>query len=108
MDTLLEFGAAVEKSLSVGRGADGKARNSKQAYRFAEGELSGCINVALWHAIGFTVSVQFVIHVGVLNPDRSYTVDRLYLFSRSAEKLCQLFGMRKAGARAEACLSQAE
>lgn len=52
---MTEFGHLVEDYLSVGKGADATGRNSKSAYRKHPGELAGCINVALWHAIGHTV-----------------------------------------------------
>lgn len=49
---LTEFGSAVENALSFGSSADSSGRNKKSAYRIAKGELAGCINLALWHAIG--------------------------------------------------------
>lgn len=52
----MEFGHAVENILSLGSGADSCGRNTRKAYRFAKGEIAGCINVALWHAIGGEVS----------------------------------------------------
>ena len=55
------FGFAVEKSLRMGCGADSTGRNSKSAYRIKKGELSGCINIALWHAVGHEVSELLII-----------------------------------------------
>jgi hypothetical protein len=54
----MTFGFAVESGLSIGSGADSSGRNCKEAYRFAKGELSGCINLALWHAVGHEVSLN--------------------------------------------------
>jgi hypothetical protein len=53
---LCEFGKVVEKGLSMGSGADSSGRNCRASYRFAKDEISGCINIALWHAIGHEVS----------------------------------------------------
>jgi hypothetical protein len=53
---LVKFGFAVESGLSLGIGADSSRRNAKNAYRFAKGEVSGCINLALWHGIGHEAS----------------------------------------------------
>jgi hypothetical protein len=55
---LIKFGGAVESFLRMGCTADSSGRNAKSAYRKVEGELSGCINIALWHAIGHTVSMK--------------------------------------------------
>lgn len=51
---LIEFGTSVKSGLSTKGGADSSGRNSH--YRKAPGEITGCINVALWHAIGHEVS----------------------------------------------------
>lgn len=53
---LLEFGKSVESALCVGKGADKDGRNSPASYRRAPGEISGCINLAIWHMIGGEVS----------------------------------------------------
>lgn len=53
---LKKFGSDVEKVLSTRSGADSCGRNARSAYRFAPGELAGCINLALWHAVGHTVN----------------------------------------------------
>lgn len=52
---LVEFGNAIKSSLKMGCGADSTGRNAKSAYRIAKGEISGCINLAVWHAVGHTV-----------------------------------------------------
>lgn len=65
---LLAFGAAVKSGLSTKGGADSSGRNSH--YRKATGEIAGCINVALWHAIGHEVSRQ-MSQMGF--PPNSYT-----------------------------------
>lgn len=62
MQGVLEsFGFAVENSLRMGCGADSTGRNAKSAYRVKKGELSGCINIALWHAVGHEVSELLII-----------------------------------------------
>jgi len=46
----------IGKGLSLGSRADSSGRNHKDAYRFQKEEVSGCINVSLWHAVGHEVS----------------------------------------------------
>ena len=57
-NVLMEFGEAVESTLSMGSGADSCGRNIKSAYRKVRGEIAGCINVALWHALAHTVRIH--------------------------------------------------
>jgi hypothetical protein len=56
MSTLMDFGNVIGKGLSLGSRADSSGRNHKDAYRFQKEEVSGCINVSLWHAVGHEVS----------------------------------------------------
>lgn len=68
-DALIEFGNTVEKYLTLGGGADSSGRNTKSAYRIKPGEISGVINVSLWHAIGHTVSTLGILSVHPLLTD---------------------------------------
>lgn len=80
LKVLTDFGKVVEDYLSVGKGADATGRNSKSSYRKQKGELAGCINIALWHAIGHTVRPKllrwhvFVLILIVRRPNQYFLV----------------------------------
>jgi hypothetical protein len=63
---LMEFGGAMELTLSMGGGADSCGRNIKSAYRRVKGEIAGCINIALWHALAHTVRLLIEIRRFIL------------------------------------------
>ena len=96
----------VEKYLNLGGGADASGCNKKSCYQVKAGEIAGCINVALWHAIGNTVSLTMALSpVSCLMDSKGY---RCYLLQGPTEIVCKLLFLRQNRIRAPAGFAQAE